>query len=30
VNGQLEYLDAAVGWARGAGLRVLVDLHGGK
>lgn len=28
VDGQLEYLDAAVGWARGAGLKVLVDLHG--
>lgn len=30
VDGQLEYLDAAVGWARAAGLKVMVDLHGGK
>lgn len=30
VDGQLEYLDSAVNWARAAGLRVLVDLHGGK
>ncbi|KAJ5085863.1 hypothetical protein N7532_010634 [Penicillium argentinense] len=28
VDGQLEYLDAAVGWARASGLRVLIDLHG--
>ncbi|EPS27856.1 putative glucan 1,3-beta-glucosidase A [Penicillium oxalicum] len=28
VDGQLEYLDAAVGWARAAGLKVMVDLHG--
>jgi len=30
VDGQLEYLDSAVNWARAAGLKVLVDLHGGK
>lgn len=30
VKGQLEYLDEAVSWARDAGLKVLVDLHGGK
>jgi glucan 1,3-beta-glucosidase len=29
VDGQLEYLDQAVGWARSAGLKVIVDLHGG-
>lgn len=28
VDGQLPYLDQAVGWARGAGLKVIVDLHG--
>ncbi|KAJ5219139.1 Exo-beta-1-3-glucanase (Exg1) [Penicillium cinerascens] len=28
VDGQLQYLDQAVDWARGAGLKVLVDLHG--
>lgn len=30
VNGQLPYLDKAVSWARAAGLKVVVDLHGGK
>ncbi|KAJ5586945.1 Exo-beta-1-3-glucanase (Exg1) [Penicillium hispanicum] len=30
VDGQLEYLDSAIGWARAAGLKVVVDLHGGK
>jgi glucan 1,3-beta-glucosidase len=30
VDGQLEYLDSAVGWARAAGLKVMVDLHGGE
>jgi glucan 1,3-beta-glucosidase len=29
VDGQLEYLDQAVGWARAAGLKIIVDLHGG-
>jgi glucan 1,3-beta-glucosidase len=29
VDGQLEFLDQAIGWARGAGLKVIVDLHGG-
>lgn len=29
VQGQLQYLDAAVTWARAAGLKILVDLHGG-
>ncbi|KAK2806385.1 exo-1,3-beta-glucanase [Onygenales sp. PD_10] len=28
VQGQLEYLDKAIGWARGAGLKVIIDLHG--
>ncbi|KAJ5748804.1 uncharacterized protein N7511_010500 [Penicillium nucicola] len=28
VDGQLEYLDQAVGWARAAGLKIVVDLHG--
>ncbi|KAJ5911584.1 glucan 1-3-beta-glucosidase A [Penicillium subrubescens] len=28
VDGQLQYLDSAVGWARAAGLKVMVDLHG--
>ena len=28
VQGQLSYLDQAVQWARGAGLKVQVDLHG--
>jgi aryl-phospho-beta-D-glucosidase BglC (GH1 family) len=30
VQGQLSYLDQAIGWARSAGLKVLLDLHGGK
>lgn len=30
VDGQLQYLDSAVGWARAAGLKVMVDLHGGE
>lgn len=29
VDGQLEYLDHAIDWARDAGLKVIVDLHGG-
>lgn len=29
INGQLEYLDRAIGWARNAGLKVIIDLHGG-
>ncbi|CAG8888240.1 unnamed protein product [Penicillium egyptiacum] len=28
VDGQLEYLDQAIGWARAAGLKVMLDLHG--
>ncbi|KXG47045.1 Glycoside hydrolase, superfamily [Penicillium griseofulvum] len=28
VNGQLEHLDQAIGWARSAGLKVMLDLHG--
>ncbi|GKZ80556.1 exo-1,3-beta-glucanase [Aspergillus niger] len=28
VSGQIDYLDQAVTWARAAGLKVLVDLHG--
>lgn len=30
VQGQLPYLDSAIGWARTHGLKVLLDLHGGK
>lgn len=30
VQGQLAYLDQAIGWAREAGIKVLIDLHGGK
>jgi hypothetical protein len=30
VQGQLTYLDQAIGWARNAGLKVMLDLHGGK
>ena len=30
VQGQLKVLDKAIGWARDAGLKVLLDLHGGK
>lgn len=29
IDGQLEYLDQAIGWARAAGLKVVLDLHGG-
>lgn len=29
VDGQLEYLDRAIEWAGAAGLKVIVDLHGG-
>lgn len=28
VDGQLEYLDRAIDWAKEAGIKVLVDLHG--
>ncbi|KAJ6257990.1 Glucan 1,3-beta-glucosidase [Drechslerella dactyloides] len=28
VNGQVAYLDKAIGWARSAGLKVWIDLHG--
>lgn len=30
VNGQLPFLDKAVSWAKAAGLKVIVDLHGGE
>ena len=30
VTGQLDRLDNAVTWARAAGLKMLIDLHGGK
>lgn len=30
VSGQLEHLDNAISWARSAGLKVVIDLHGGK
>lgn len=30
VDGQLEYLDQAVSWARANNLKVIVDLHGGE
>lgn len=30
VQGQLEFFDKAVLWARAAGLKVWVDLHGGE
>lgn len=29
VQGQLQVLDQAIGWARSAGLKVMLDLHGG-
>ena len=29
VQGQLTVLDKAITWARGAGIKVLLDLHGG-
>ncbi|KAI9884006.1 MAG: hypothetical protein M1823_004224 [Watsoniomyces obsoletus] len=28
VQGQLDYLDKAIGWARAAGIKVMVELHG--
>ncbi|KAL8922669.1 MAG: hypothetical protein Q9208_004982 [Pyrenodesmia sp. 3 TL-2023] len=28
VQGQLDFLDKAIDWARGAGLKVMIDLHG--
>lgn len=28
IQGQLEYLDRAIGWARNTGLKVIIDLHG--
>nr|A1CRV0.2 RecName: Full=Probable glucan 1,3-beta-glucosidase A; AltName: Full=Exo-1,3-beta-glucanase 1; AltName: Full=Exo-1,3-beta-glucanase A; Flags: Precursor [Aspergillus clavatus NRRL 1] len=28
VDGQLEFLDNAISWARAAGLKVMIDLHG--
>lgn len=28
VQGQITYLDQAIGWARTAGLKVMLDLHG--
>lgn len=28
VQGQLPILDQAIGWARTAGLRVMIDIHG--
>lgn len=30
VQGQLPVLDQAIGWARSAGLKVMIDLHGGE
>lgn len=30
VQGQLGYLDQAIGWARDAGVRIMIDLHGGQ
>lgn len=30
VQGQLEMMDKAIGWARDANLKVIVDLHGGE
>ncbi len=29
VQGQLSYMDQAIGWARSVGLKVMIDLHGG-
>lgn len=29
VQGQLDFLDLAIKWARSAGLKVMIDLHGG-
>jgi glucan 1,3-beta-glucosidase len=28
IQGQAEYLDRAIGWARNHGLKVLIDVHG--
>lgn len=28
--GQLEYLNKAIGWARAYGIKIWIDLHGGK
>ncbi|KAI9821066.1 MAG: exo-1,3-beta-glucanase [Pycnora praestabilis] len=28
VQGQLTYLDQSIGWARNAGLKIMIDLHG--
>lgn len=28
IQGQAEYLDKAIGWARSSGLKVLIDIHG--
>lgn len=30
VQGQLPILDNAINWARSAGLKVMIDIHGGK
>lgn len=30
VQGQLPILDQAIGWAQTAGIKVLLDVHGGK
>lgn len=30
VQGALEYLDQAIGWAGSVGLKVMIDLHGGQ
>ena len=30
VQGAYEYLGTALGWAESAGLKVMIDLHGGK
>ena len=30
VQGQLDVLDKAIGWASSAGLKVMLDLHGGR
>ena len=30
IQGQLDILDQAIGWARDAGLKIMIDLHGGK
>jgi glucan 1,3-beta-glucosidase len=29
VQGQLPILDQAIGWAKSAGIKVLLDVHGG-